>query len=127
MPVVPPAPATFSTTTDWPSVLPICSPTILAMVSVGPPAAKGTIMVMGRSGNSLRAGPTAAKQVKKPMATDANRRVMALPHVWCAGPRGLAYATTLLRFGQRDDDGQRPSGHVRRCFIERQTEQMLGD
>src|SRR5262249_32656010 len=62
---------------------------ILATVSVGPPAANGTIMVMGRSGYSLRAGPTAAKQVKKPMATDANRRVMALPHClvcWPAEP-----------------------------------------
>jgi hypothetical protein len=50
MPVVPPAPATFSTMTGWPSVLDMFSPTMRAITSVGPPAANGTIMVMGRVG-----------------------------------------------------------------------------
>jgi hypothetical protein len=36
MPVVPPAPATFSTTTCWPSVRDMCSPTMRATTSVGP-------------------------------------------------------------------------------------------
>jgi hypothetical protein len=50
MPVVPPAPATFSMMICWPSVRDMCSPTMRAVTSVGPPAAKGTIIVMGRSG-----------------------------------------------------------------------------
>jgi hypothetical protein len=48
--VVPPAPTTFSTTICWPSVRDMCSPTIREMVSVGPPAANGTIRVIGRAG-----------------------------------------------------------------------------
>ena len=39
-----------STTTCWPSVRDMWSPTIRAMTSVGPPAANGTIMVTGRCG-----------------------------------------------------------------------------
>jgi hypothetical protein len=34
----------------WPSVLDICSPTRRATTSVGPPAANGTIIVIGRVG-----------------------------------------------------------------------------
>jgi hypothetical protein len=50
IPVVPPAPATFSTTICWPSVRDMWSDTMRAITSVGPPAAKGTIMVIGRLG-----------------------------------------------------------------------------
>ena len=48
--VVPPAPTTFSMTMVWPSVCAMWSPTMRAITSVGPPAANGTIMVMGRVG-----------------------------------------------------------------------------
>jgi hypothetical protein len=48
--VVPPAPTTFSTMSCWPSVRDMCSETMRAMTSVGPPAANGTITVMGRRG-----------------------------------------------------------------------------
>src|SRR6478735_2325732 len=50
MPVVPPAPATFPTTICWPRVRDMWSPTMRAMTSVGPPAANGTTMVIGRCG-----------------------------------------------------------------------------
>ena len=50
MPVVPPAPATFSTTNCWPSALEKYSPVMRAITSVGPPAANGTMMVTGRVG-----------------------------------------------------------------------------
>src|SRR5215469_1842838 len=50
LPSVPPAPVTFSTTTCWPSVRDMCSPTMRATTSVGPPAANGTMRVIGRSG-----------------------------------------------------------------------------
>src|SRR5216684_2929622 len=57
VPVVPPAPVTFSTTTCWPSVRDMWSPTMRATTSVGPPAAKGTMRVMGRSGYAACAVP----------------------------------------------------------------------
>ena len=50
MPVVPPAPATFSTTNCWPSAFEKYSPVMRAMMSVGPPAANGTMIVTGRDG-----------------------------------------------------------------------------
>src|SRR5215468_4385339 len=50
LPVVPPAPATFSTTICCPRVRDMFSPTMRATTSVGPPAANGTMRVIGRSG-----------------------------------------------------------------------------
>ncbi len=50
MPMVPPAPPTFSTRMVWPSVRPIDSPMRRATVSVGPPAAAGTMIVIGLVG-----------------------------------------------------------------------------
>lgn len=37
---------------DWPSATPICSATVRAITSEVPPAANGTIMVIGRFGKS---------------------------------------------------------------------------
>src|SRR5258708_2202091 len=48
--MVPPAPVTFSTTTVWPNARPMRSAMMRAMVSVGPPAANGTVTVTGREG-----------------------------------------------------------------------------
>jgi hypothetical protein len=45
--MVPPAPVAFSTMTGCPSEVRIRSPSTRAMVSVAPPAANGTTMVMG--------------------------------------------------------------------------------
>src|ERR1700719_4071163 len=53
--MVPPAPVTFSITTGCPSDCPIRSPTTRAITSVGPPAANGTIMVIGRDGKDCAA------------------------------------------------------------------------
>ncbi len=50
VPVVPPAPAMFSITIDWPSVRDMCSLAMRALTSVPPPAGKGTIIVIGRDG-----------------------------------------------------------------------------
>src|SRR5262249_29544648 len=50
VPVVPPAPVTFSTTICWPSERDMVSPPMRATTWVGPPGAKGTFGVMGRSG-----------------------------------------------------------------------------
>jgi hypothetical protein len=49
-PSVPPAPATFSTMTCWPSSFDIDCAVTRAIVSVGPPAGNGTITVIGRVG-----------------------------------------------------------------------------
>jgi hypothetical protein len=43
MPIVPPAPVRFSTTTVWPSVRDSTSPTWRAMKSIAPPGASGTM------------------------------------------------------------------------------------
>src|SRR5215218_1816081 len=61
MPVVPPAPATFSTTICCPSVRDMCSPTMRATMSVGPPAANGTIIVIGRAGHVWACAPFPAR------------------------------------------------------------------
>ena len=50
MAIVPAAPVTLSMMNCWPSSLAMRSPTMRAMRSVGPPAAKGTIMVIGLLG-----------------------------------------------------------------------------
>src|SRR4051812_41546282 len=53
MPSVPPAPPTFSTRMVWPMARPIDSPIRRATVSVGPPAAAGTMIVIGLAGNAV--------------------------------------------------------------------------
>src|SRR5262245_32063970 len=50
MPVVPPAPATFSTTNCCPSARESCSATMRPVMSAGPPAANGTMTVTARAG-----------------------------------------------------------------------------
>ena len=51
--MVPPAPTVFSTSTVWPSDLPIGMASMRATTSVGPPAAKGTTSVTGLSGYAV--------------------------------------------------------------------------
>src|SRR5262245_41167915 len=63
MPVVPPAPPTFSMTMSCPSVVAICWLRILANVSAGPPGANGTTSVIWRSGKVAEAGATPASSV----------------------------------------------------------------
>src|SRR5215469_18113899 len=48
--MVPPAPVTFSTMTGWPSELFIRSANTRPIVSVTPPTANGTTIMMGRDG-----------------------------------------------------------------------------
>jgi hypothetical protein len=48
--MLPPAPPTFSMITGWPSESFMRSPIMRAIVSVGPPGANGTMMVIGREG-----------------------------------------------------------------------------
>ena len=48
--MLPPAPATFSMITVWPSDVRMRSAMMRATVSAGPPAANGTIIVIWRDG-----------------------------------------------------------------------------
>src|SRR3954464_12932253 len=52
LPIVPPAPPTFSITMDWPRIFPICSVTMRATTSLGPPPGTGPHPVMGREGHA---------------------------------------------------------------------------
>jgi hypothetical protein len=67
VPMLPPAPGRFSTTTLWFNSLPSGMLTRRASVSPPPPGANGTISVMGRLGQvsapmALAAGPLTAIQ-----------------------------------------------------------------
>src|SRR5882757_8007280 len=57
-------PTRFSTTTCWPSCSPILMATMRAMVSELEPAENGTIILIGRSGQSARAGVMAMPAAK---------------------------------------------------------------
>src|SRR6516225_11684398 len=60
LPIVPPAPVTFSMTMDCPSTFDICSVTTRATTSLGPPAGNGTTTLMDReSHDSDRNGAAA--------------------------------------------------------------------
>src|SRR5207247_10461038 len=59
--MLPPAPARFSTTNCWPRVSLSFAPTILAMMSTGPPGAKGTMTRTGLFGQPCgRQAPASA-------------------------------------------------------------------
>src|SRR5687767_8627157 len=61
MAMVPAAPVTFSMMNCWPTSLPMRSPMMRANRSVGPPAAKGTIIVIGLVGQAWpKAGAAAS-------------------------------------------------------------------
>src|SRR5215208_4811731 len=70
MPILPLAPVTFSTTTDWPSTALIRSTRMRATVSFGPPGANGTTIVIGREGYGCAAAAvTVASSAKHAAAT----------------------------------------------------------
>jgi len=56
-PVMPPPPGTFSMMIGWPSVSPSVGCRMRASESIGPPAANGTTMVIGRLGQSSALAP----------------------------------------------------------------------
>ncbi len=77
MPMLPPAPPMFSTTNVVPSVRPMCSPTRRATTSVGPPAANGTMTVIGLLGYCASAGVVSeASATIPPAARKPVRRIM---------------------------------------------------
>src|SRR5215207_9947657 len=76
-PILPPAPARFSTTIGWPSDLLISVPTSRAMVSETP-AEKGTISRigwLGQAGCARAPGAAIGRAVTESRAAAARRRV----------------------------------------------------
>src|SRR5215510_12076616 len=90
MPKVPPAPPIFSITSVWPSVRDIWSPTRRATTSVGPPAANGTMTVIGLFGYWAAAGAL------------CNESASRLPAI-----RRHTSAMVFLPPTRRRDDGRR--------------------
>src|SRR5262249_205693 len=95
MPQVPPAPPTFSTTSVWPSVRDIWSPTRRVTTSVAPPAANGTITVIGLFGYWAAAGAL------------CNESASRLPAI-----RRYISAMVFLPPTRRRDDGRRVACRV---------------
>ena len=77
MPILAPPPARLSITIVWPSRGPIASATMRAMMSLGPPAANGTITRMGRFGYACpndRPGAMIGAAAANPAAAPRKRR-----------------------------------------------------
>src|SRR6266566_9773161 len=98
MPRVPPAPPIFSTTSVWPSVRDIWSPTRRVTTSVGPPAANGTITVIGLFGYCAAAGALCSASARRLPAIRRHMNGM----VFLPGRR------------HRDDGRRAPFAQVRR-------------
>src|SRR5215471_4709814 len=97
MPKVPPAPPTFSTTSVWPSVRDIWSPTRRVTTSVGPPAANGTMTVIGLFGYWAAAGAL------------CNESASRLPAI----RRYMSAMVFLPPTRRRDDERRAPFAQVR--------------
>src|SRR5215510_12292822 len=98
MPKVPPAPPMFSTTSVWPSVRDIWSPIRRVTTSVGPPAANGTMTVIGLLGYWAAAGAL------------CNESASRLPAI-----RRHISAMVFLPPTRRRDDGS--VRHLRKCGL----------
>src|SRR3954465_1848063 len=72
-------PTRLSTMTCWPSRSPILTATMRAMVSELEPAENGTIILIGRSGHSARAGLTPMLAAAKATRTSAVRIITPPP------------------------------------------------
>src|SRR5258708_38135863 len=75
-PTNPPPPGMFSMMTCWPSVSPSAGCRMRASVSIGPPAANGTTMVTGRTGQSCAPAtlPPSASAAAKESTCDSRQR-----------------------------------------------------
>src|SRR4249920_642997 len=91
--MLPPAPPRLSTTTGWPRALDMRSPTMRPTMSALPPAAKGTIRRIGRSGylaNATR-GSSASAETAPSLAMTLRREI---------GIGFLVIRKERIRFGQ---------------------------
>src|SRR5215472_12891285 len=97
MPRVPPAPPIFSITSVWPSVRDIWSPTRRVTTSVGPPAANGTMTVIGLFGYWAAAGA---------LCNESASRLLAIR-------RHMSAMVFLPPTRRRDDERRAPFAQVR--------------
>src|SRR5262245_62044081 len=116
MPIVPPAPGRFSTTTGWPSAACSLSATGRAMVPVAEPGVNGTMMRIGLEGNDCAAAVAANAR-----ASAAN--IDLIGGLWLTGvktfqvvdPAGRGGADPLqiggLFVNRVDREGQRLAAH----------------
>src|SRR3954471_9270308 len=103
--MLPPAPPTFSTTTDCPSVVRIRSAMMRATTSVDPPGGKGEIIVSGRDGDGCAC--TAAIAPPKASAKITTFMIPPAPSlIFQAGIRKPAPKSALLVLDER------PGRHV---------------
>ena len=108
-PVMPPPPGTFSMMICWPSVSPSAGCRMRASVSIGPPAANGTIMVIGRFGQSCAAaGAASAARAgeRQQMATthESSRRCLTeliLPRLILAASAGTERRGDMMKSRHR--------------------------
>src|SRR3954465_3616218 len=77
--MLPPAPPTFSITTDCPSVVRILSAMIRAAESVEPPGGNGTISVIGREGYVCACASAAPTMTSNDSA--AHKALMTFPRM----------------------------------------------
>src|ERR1700738_5055159 len=91
MPMVPPAPPTFSTMMVWPNVRDMWSPRRRVTTSVGPPAANGTMTVIGLSGNGAGGGQGHARMAPP----HRNHRRVGVAAITDAGGTDFAAAHRL--------------------------------
>src|ERR1700730_15236491 len=77
MPIVPPAPPTFSTMMVCPNLRDMWSPRRRATTSVGPPAANGTTTVIGLSGYWAAAGALLMTRTKSALVIRSRMNAMA--------------------------------------------------
>src|SRR4051812_30080552 len=77
--MVPPAPTAFSTVTVCPSDLPIGIAIIRATTSVGPPAANGTSIAIGRSGKAACAAAPNDTAARAAASRGRRKGVMGAP------------------------------------------------
>src|SRR5688500_742254 len=71
--MLPPAPARFSTTTDWPQASPSFCARRRATTSVAPPAAKGTTIFTGLLGQACAAASCGARARSRAARPPRNR------------------------------------------------------
>jgi hypothetical protein len=82
--MVPFAQATFSMMTGWPSDIRMRSVTMHPMVSFGPPAAKGTIIVIVRDGKTCAVAVLSGPKTAVNATPRASVRMSALPRAYSA-------------------------------------------
>src|SRR6266498_4861655 len=131
-PTTPLPPVRLTTFTGWPSSFSSNDPMMRAVASVPPPAAQGTSKVMGRSGQSARAGFAPARSgaliPKRAIAKTnlQNRRRIMFPLLGCGAPPSARAYQVRKRTHQILYDQIRFPSRFRACGRHLETERFGG-